>query len=61
MELEAWWSGLGFKEMTQYHQQEMSEKPFVYCIVADEKKIDKKDLEKLGPVQILDLKTIFGY
>ncbi len=52
---------LSLKDMTAYHQMEMSGKPYVYCIVADEKKIDKKDLEKLGPVKVLDLKTIFGY
>lgn len=54
-------SKLSMDEIAKYHQREMSGRPFVYCIVADRTRVKKEDLEKLGPVEELDLKTIFGY
>lgn len=48
-------------DMTNYHAKELSNKPFIYCVVADENSLKKETLEKLGPVQVLDLKTLFGY
>ncbi|MBX9450253.1 MAG: insulinase family protein [Taibaiella sp.] len=53
--------GLGLKELTAFHNQEMNRKPFIYCIVGDKEKVRKEDMEQLGPVRVLDLKTIFGY
>lgn len=54
-------SKITMEEIANYHQREMSGKPFVYCIVADRTRVKKEDMQKLGEVEELDLKTIFGY
>ncbi|MEJ5054303.1 M16 family metallopeptidase [Sphingobacterium sp. MYb382] len=52
---------LKFQDLNALHQKEMSQKPYVYCIVAEDGNIKQEDLKKLGEVKKLDLKTIFGY
>jgi len=49
-----------FDDLKQLHQ-DLSEKPYTYCILGSDKKIDMKDLDKIGEVQKLSLKDIFGY
>jgi len=39
----------------------MSNKPYVYCIVAKEENLKQEDLAKLGEVKKVDLKELFGY
>lgn len=52
---------LQFNDLKQLHQQEVSGKPYTYCIVASEKKLAADDLKKYGEVQKLSLEEIFGY
>ncbi len=52
---------LHFSDLRQLHQQEVSGKPYTYCIVASEKKLSTDDLKKYGEVQKLTLEEIFGY
>lgn len=54
-------SKIKMDDLVNYHQSELSGKPFIYCIVADKSKVKKEDMERLGEVVELDLKTIFGY
>jgi hypothetical protein len=49
-----------FDDLKQLHQ-DLSDKPYTYCIVGSDKKIEMKDLEKIGDVQKLSMKEIFGY
>jgi len=49
-----------FDDLKQLHQ-DLSGKPYTYCIVGSDKKIDMKDLGKIGEVQKLSMKEIFGY
>jgi predicted Zn-dependent peptidase len=49
-----------FEDLKQLHQ-DLSDKPYTYCIVGSDKKIEMKDLGKIGEVQKLSMKEIFGY
>jgi predicted Zn-dependent peptidase len=52
---------LTFSDVKEFHDQNFSKKPFNYCIVASEKKINLDDLKKYGEVTKLSLEEIFGY
>jgi hypothetical protein len=52
---------MGYAELKKFHADNMAGKPFTYCIVASEKKINADDLQKCGPVKKLSLTEIFGY
>ena len=39
----------------------MAKKPYRYLILGDEKQLDMKALEKIGPVKRLTTEEIFGY
>lgn len=52
---------LTFADVNAFHKSNLSGKPYDYCIVASEKKINMADLAKLGPVTKLSLEQIFGY
>lgn len=50
-----------FDDIKQLHKQEVSGKPYTYCVVASEKKVKEEDLKKIGDVKKLTLEEIFGY
>lgn len=52
---------LSFKDLHQFHAQEISHKPYTYCIVAGEGKLNENKIQALGKVQTLSLEEIFGY
>lgn len=52
---------LNFADVKSFHQNNLSGKPYTYCIVASEKKVKMDDLAKFGPVTKLSLEQIFGY
>jgi predicted Zn-dependent peptidase len=52
---------INFNELRQFAKQNISEKPYTYCIVASEKKIKMEDLSKYGQVKKLTLEEVFGY
>jgi hypothetical protein len=52
---------LTFGDVKKFHQENLSGKPYNYCVVASEKKINLADLQKFGPVTKLSLEQIFGY
>ncbi|MFN4147257.1 MAG: M16 family metallopeptidase [Runella sp.] len=53
--------GFTFEDVKRFHAQNLSGKPYTYCVVASEKKINKDDLKKYGEVKQLSLEEIFGY
>lgn len=52
---------IGYKQLQDFHAKNLANKPYTYCIVASEKKINIDDLKKYGEVKKLTLEEIFGY
>lgn len=52
---------LTYGDLNMFHKKEMSQKPYVYCIVAKEDSLKPEDLAKLGEVKKLNLQEVFGY
>ncbi len=54
-------SKISFKDLKQFAKDNISNKPYTYCIVASEKRIKLEDLDKYGAVKKVSLEDIFGY
>lgn len=52
---------LTLDDLTKFHQREISNKPYAYCVVGQEDKLDLQQMSKLGSIKRLSLKEIFGY
>jgi len=52
---------IGYKELKEFHSANIANKPYVYSIVASEKRLNIDDLKKYGEVKKLTLEEIFGY
>lgn len=52
---------LNFADISQFHASNVAHKPYVYCIVASDKRVKNEDLQKFGSVSTLTLEQIFGY
>jgi len=52
---------LTLADITAFHKREISNKPYSYCVVAEENSLNAEDLNKIGQVKKLTLKEIFGY
>ena len=53
--------GLKLADIVKFEQQSMANKPYRYIILGDEKNLDMKQLEKIGPIKRLTTEQIFGY
>jgi predicted Zn-dependent peptidase len=49
------------QDMVNFEKQTMANKAYRYLILGDEKELDMKALEKIGPVKRLTTEEIFGY
>ncbi|QDP84988.1 insulinase family protein [Chryseobacterium sp. SNU WT5] len=49
------------QDLKNFHQNNFSKKPYTYAIVASEKKVSMKDMQKLGEVKKISLEELFGY
>lgn len=54
-------SAMNFADIKKLHDAELSHKPYVYCVVASEKKVTMDDMKKYGEVKKLSLEELFGY
>ena len=52
---------LQLSDIVRFEQQQMAGKPYRYVILGDEKELDMKSLEKIGPIRRLTTEEIFGY
>lgn len=50
-----------FADLKNFHQKELSAKPYTYCIVANQDKLKEEEMKKLGDFKKLTLEEIFGY
>ena len=48
-------------DIVRFEQETMAGKPYRYIILGNEKELDIKSLEKIGPVKRLTTEEIFGY
>ena len=49
------------QDIVDFEQQHMANKAYRYIILGDEKELDMKALEKIGPIKRLTQKEVFGY
>lgn len=52
---------IGYKELKEFHNANIAGKPYVYTIVASDKRVKADDLKKYGALTRLNLEEIFGY
>lgn len=52
---------LSFADINAFHDKEMKNKNYTYCIVASQDKVNETDMQKLGEIKKLNLTEIFGY
>jgi predicted Zn-dependent peptidase len=50
-----------FDDVKAFHTQNIANKPYTYCIVGSENRINTDDLKKYGDVKKVSLEDIFGY
>jgi len=52
---------LSFTDINTFHDKEMKNKTYTYCLVASQDKVNEDAMQKLGEVKKLNLTEIFGY
>lgn len=52
---------LTMEDIVKFEQETMANKPYRYLILGNEKELDMKSLEKIGPIKRLSTEEIFGY
>jgi hypothetical protein len=52
---------LTLADLKAFHDKELKDKPYTYCIVASDKKVSDADLKKYGELVKPGMKEIFGY
>jgi predicted Zn-dependent peptidase len=50
-----------FADLKTFHDKELSNKKYTYCIVASQDKLKEDDMKKLGEFKKLNLEQVFGY
>jgi predicted Zn-dependent peptidase len=50
-----------FDDVKKFHDEELANKPYTYCVVASDKRVNLEDLKKFGDVKVLTLEEVFGY
>jgi predicted Zn-dependent peptidase len=49
------------QNIVDFAKQQIADKPYRYIILGDEKELDMKSLEKIGPIKRLKTEEVFGY
>jgi predicted Zn-dependent peptidase len=52
---------MNLADVKKFHEAELKNKPYTYCVVASEKRVSDDDLKKYGELTKLSLAQIFGY
>ena len=52
---------LTYADLKKFHDDNMANKPYDYCVVASAKKVNMDDMQKIGTVKTIALTDIFGY
>jgi len=54
-------TSLKLEDVQKMHKEQISGKPYTYCVVASDKKIKLDDLKSIGDVKTVSLEELFGY
>ena len=54
-------TSLTLDNIARFEKEAMANKPYRYLILGNEKELDMKALEKIGPIKRLTTEEIFGY
>ena len=49
------------QDIVKFEQEQMANKPYRYVILGDEKELDMKAIQELGPIRRVSTEEIFGY
>ena len=49
------------QDIVKFEKEQMANKPYRYVILGDEKELDMKAIQKLGPIRRVSTEEIFGY
>jgi hypothetical protein len=49
------------QDIVKFEKEQMANKPYRYVILGDEKELNMKAIQELGPVKRLSTEEIFGY
>ena len=49
------------QDIVNFEKANMANKPYRYIILGDEKELDMKSLEKIGPIKRLTIEEVFGF
>ena len=52
---------IGYNELKKFHSETLANKPYTYCIVASDKKLNEDMMKKYGELKRLSLEELFGY
>ena len=52
---------ISFKDIKQFHAENIAGKPYTYCLLASDDKLNMDEVSKVGKVRKLSLEEIFGY
>jgi predicted Zn-dependent peptidase len=52
---------LSYTDLKKFSDEQLANKPYTYCIVASEKRVNPEGLSKYGKVKKVTLEEIFGY
>ncbi|MBV8254499.1 MAG: insulinase family protein [Chitinophaga sp.] len=52
---------MGFDDVKKFHNENLANKPYTYCVLASPNKVNVEDLKKIGDVKKLTLEELFGY
>ena len=52
---------LDLEDLKAFQQEWIKNRSYSYCVLGDEKEVDFKRLAKYGPLNKIDLETLFGY
>ncbi|MBS1946291.1 MAG: insulinase family protein [Bacteroidetes bacterium] len=55
------YKSLRLEDLYNFHQQQVSNVPFTYCVIASDKKVQVDELKKYGDLKIISLKELFGF
>jgi len=55
------YNSITFPDILQFHNEQVANKSFTYCVIGSYKKIKMEDIKQYGELKVLKLDALFGY